>query len=102
MDQQRELGFEALAIPHNPNASNGLMFDLRTFEGEPLDADYAAQRMRNEPIVEMTQIKGDSECRNGMFEVLGEPDELCDYEKTRDFQGQGFEDCEEGEEDCAP
>ena len=55
----------------------------------------AALRARLEPIVEMMQIKGESECRNGMYGVVGEPDELCNFEKARDFGGQTFEDCEE-------
>jgi hypothetical protein len=55
----------------------------------------AALRARLEPIVEMMQIKGESECRNGMYQVLGEPDELCGFEKVRDLGGQEFEDCQE-------
>ena len=53
-------------------------------------------RARLEPVVEMMQIKGESECRNGMYGVLGEPDELCGFEKVRDLGQQVFEDCEEG------
>jgi len=90
-------GCEAIAIPHNPNLSNGRLFELwyREEDVEQQRAE-AALRAEMEPIVEMTQIKGSSECRNGMFQVLGEPDELCDFEKTRDFSGLGFPDCEEG------
>ncbi|WP_116364632.1 DUF3604 domain-containing protein [Parahaliea mediterranea] len=61
MDKQREAGATLLAIPHNANASDGLMFSLQTFDGEPLTADYAARRQRNEPLYEITQIKGTSE-----------------------------------------
>ena len=50
MDRNREAGIEALAIPHNSNGSNGLMFRLATYAGEPLDAAYAAVRTRNEPL----------------------------------------------------
>jgi len=90
-------GCEAIAIPHNPNLSNGQMFKVEYAdlpEGE--QRREAALRARLEPIVEMMQIKGESECRNGMYGVVGEPDELCNFEKVRDLGGQEFEDCEEG------
>ncbi len=61
MDRYREEGMEALAIPHNMNLSNGRMFEGAYFDGSPLDAAYAALRMRNEPVVEITQIKGTSD-----------------------------------------
>ena len=46
-------------MPHNSNGSNGLMFMTKKWDGSPMDFDYATTRMRNEPIVEMTQVKGD-------------------------------------------
>jgi|TARA_B100002003_G_scaffold228073_1_gene236134 hypothetical protein len=61
MDDLRAKGVESLAIPHNSNGSNGQMFKLVDWAGNPLDDDYAKQRIRNEPIVEITQIKGTSE-----------------------------------------
>lgn len=54
-------GGQVLAIPHNSNLSNGRMFAMADFEGAAIDADYATKRARWEPIVEVTQIKGDSE-----------------------------------------
>ncbi|MEL6780776.1 MAG: DUF3604 domain-containing protein [Pseudomonadota bacterium] len=61
MDGLREAGIESIAIPHNSNVSDGLMFRLQTYNGDPLSDDYADQRMRNEPLVEVTQVKGTSE-----------------------------------------
>jgi hypothetical protein len=50
-----------IAIPHNSNISKGYMFDETTLRGEPMDAEYIETRRRWEPVVEMTQLKGDSE-----------------------------------------
>lgn len=61
LDAVRNDGSGVLAIPHNSNISNGLMFASEKFDGSPIDAAYAEQRLRNEPLVEVTQIKGTSE-----------------------------------------
>jgi hypothetical protein len=90
-------GCDALAIPHNPNLSNGQLFAI-WYRDLPLEEQRAQARLRAglEPIVEMVQYKGESECRNGMYDVVGGPDELCDFEKIRDLPGVPLEDCEEG------
>lgn len=62
MDAYEEAtGGRVLAIPHNSNLSNGLMFELTTPDGGPMTAEYARKRAQREPVVEATQIKGDSE-----------------------------------------
>ena len=76
MDDLRSKGVESLAIPHNSNGSNGQMFKLVDWAGDPLDDDYAEQRIRNEPIVEITQIKGTSETHP----ILSSRDEFSNFE----------------------
>ena len=61
MDGQREQGRDVLSIPHNSNASNGMMFASTAYDGGALTVAHAAQRLRNEPVVEITQVKGTSE-----------------------------------------
>lgn len=61
MQGQRDDGRDVLAIPHNSNASNGGMFALETYAGQPVDERWARTRLANEPLVEISQIKGTSE-----------------------------------------
>jgi uncharacterized protein DUF3604 len=76
-------GCDVLAIPHNPNASGGLLFAPVNADGSPLTAADAAYRASMEPLVEMNQHKGDSECRPG---VGGSTDEVCGFEKLNRTQ----------------
>src|SRR5437773_611684 len=75
-------GCDVLAIPHNPNASGGLMFAPVNADGSPLTAADAAFRSSMEPLVEMNQHKGDSECRPGVQST----DEICGFEKLNRLQ----------------
>ncbi len=76
------IGCDALTIPHNTNLSNGRLFEIEYGEAKGVRAERAAAELRQkmEPLVEIMQIKGDSECRNGMWGVVGS-DELCEFEK---------------------
>ena len=89
-------GCEAIAIPHNPNLSNGHQFSL-PYRELPLEEqrEKASLRARLEPIVEMMQVKGESECRNGFADILGGEDEFCGFEKIRDWKAP-VEDCGDG------
>ena len=76
-------GCDALAIPHNSNISNGRMYSI-DYAGTSSQAEQVARaelRMKVEPVIEIMQHKGDSECRNGLPGVLGGEDELCNFEK---------------------
>jgi len=72
---EKTAGVKLLAIPHNGNLSNGLMFDDVTVDGRPLDKAYAQRRMRWEPVYEVTQMKGDGETHP----KLSPMDEFADY-----------------------
>ena len=76
LENARKDGTEALAIPHNANVSNGLMYDLVDSEGKPIDRAYAERRMTNEPVSEIAQAKGQSETHPG----LSPNDELANFE----------------------
>ncbi len=72
---EMQTGGQVIAMPHNSNISNGLMFAMTRFDGSPITKAYADTRAKYEPVVEVTQIKGDSESHP----FLSPNDEFASY-----------------------
>ena len=73
---EKKTGGTVMALAHNGNVSNGLMFSDKDFNGKPLTPSYAKTRARWEPLYEVTQMKGDGEAHP----YLSPDDEFADYE----------------------
>ncbi len=74
---EEKTGGDVLAIAHNGNLANGIMFpEEAQYDGKKLDRDYVQQRIKWEPLYEVTQIKGDGETHP----FLSPDDEFADYE----------------------
>ena len=82
----KKTGGKVLAIPHNGNLSNGIMYSAETFEGKPMDRAYAEARASHEPLMEATQIKGDGETHP----FLSPTDEFANFERW-DIEFDKFE-----------
>ena len=75
-ETEDKVGARFFSIPHNSNISKGIMFADESLRGETIDAAYATVRTAREPIVEVTQIKGDSETHPS----LSPNDRFADFE----------------------
>jgi hypothetical protein len=76
LEKTRARGIDVIAIPHNANASGGLMFDWVNSDGKPIDEAYAQRRIANEPLTEIYQNKGNSETNP----ELSAADEFSNFE----------------------
>jgi hypothetical protein len=81
---EENTGGRVLAIPHNPNISNGVMF-AEIVKGRAMTRDYAERRARWEPLLEVTQMKGDSEAHP----FLSPEDEFANFENWDKSDGFG-------------
>lgn len=73
---ENEYHGSVLAIPHNGNLSNGLMFKPENLDGKPFDSEYVKNRSKWEPLYEVTQMKGDGEAHP----LLSPNDEFANFE----------------------
>jgi hypothetical protein len=84
MQEQGGAPDNVLAIPHNPNLSMGLMFLPKYFDGRDIDLAYAEMRSMMEPLIEIHQIKGNSEANP----ALAPTDEFADFEQQHGLKGE--------------
>lgn len=84
MDLQRSKGIDLMAIPHNANISDGKMYAMETDNGSAIDLAYTQTRMRNEPVHEVLQIKGQSMTHP----ALSPNDEFADFEVYQNTFGR--------------
>jgi hypothetical protein len=75
-------GMQVFAAPHNSNASKSMMFSSKDSKGNPIDLEYATMRNRFEPLIEMMQIKGNSEVHASFWSN----DEFADFENANSIQ----------------
>jgi hypothetical protein len=76
LEKVRHDGIDVIAIPHNGNASGGLMYDWNGSDGRPIDEQYAQRRATNEPLTEIVQTKGQSDT----IPALSPNDEFANFE----------------------
>lgn len=76
LEDSRKQGYEVISIPHNANASDGLMYNDKTFDGRDMNRRHAQRRIDNEPLAEISQGKGQSETHP----LLSPKDEFADFE----------------------
>ena len=88
-------GAEFIAIPHNSNISKGYMFDTKTLRGAEFSEEYVEARRKWERVVEITQIKGDSETHPD----LSPEDPFADFETYPFYIQQAAFDYKAGEGD---
>ena len=81
-EYRQTTGSDVMSIPHNSNLSRGNMFMTVTYEGKAITPDYAHIRSSIEPLVEVTQIKGDSETHP----LISTKDEFADHETWGKFE----------------
>ena len=89
MAELERQGMHVIAVPHNSNASKGMMFAGVDGAGNPIDRAYAQTRSRFEPLIEMMQIKGNSEVHRKFWAA----DEFADFENAnsiQDYSGRTF------------
>ena len=82
MQAQRDKGMKVFCIPHNSNEGKGMEFAETTLNGDPITKEYLTTRASMEPLIEMMQIKGNSE----VFPKFWPADEFADFENAVSIQ----------------